>query len=145
MQDWETWNDLADFAARDELLVARAIGNDPILGSPTFDIPSMAIGTIKITMRVRATTPTLHGEVYWLATDQPDFFPGLNKSFAVQADGEFHTYAVDLAQTGALLIGDHITQLRFDPVDAPAEIALQKIEIATHCSSLDDQRCLCGK
>ena len=144
-QSWEAWNDLDDLTARDGTLIAHAVGNDPMLGSPSFDIPSIAVGDIAITMRAQASQSTLHGNIYWLATNQKDFYPGLNKSFAVQADGEFHTYRIDIAQTGTLLIGDHITQLRFDPVDAPAEIAIQKIEIMTHCSSLDGQKCGCGK
>ena len=143
LQSWEAWNDIADFAVRDGMLVARIQGNGPILGSPTFDIPAMAIGEVRITMRVRSTASNLQGNVYWLATDQSDFFPGLNKSFVIQADGEWHTYSVDLAQTGALLIGDHITQLRIDPANAPAEIEIQKIEITTHCSKMSGQVCNC--
>ncbi len=141
--DWESWNQLVDFAIRDHAWSMRAVGDDPILASPPFELSTLAIGEIQITMRVRAKQPTLRGEVYWLTTSQSDFSPGLKLTFPVLADGDWHTYRVDMARSGMLLLGDHITQLRLDPTDAPAEIAIQSISISTHCSSWQNERCVC--
>ena len=115
------------------------------MGSPAMDIPAIAIGDIEITMRVNAAQPTFQGQVYWLASGQQDFSPALKRSFTGQADGEFHTYRVDIAQSDMLLLGDHITRLRLDPVDAPAEIAIKSIQVDVHCASAGTGPCVCGR
>jgi hypothetical protein len=141
---WEPWNHLSDWSIRDGALSMRATGDDPNLGSPSMDIPALTIGEIAIKMKVTAKQPALVGEVYWLATGQPDFSPGLAASFQVLADGQWHSYQVDLAKSGMLLLGDQITQLRLDPTNAPAEIAIQSITISTHCSSVQNDPCNCA-
>ncbi len=144
-EGWAPWNQLDGFENRSGALVTRSVGNDPFMGSPTIDIPAIAIGDIEITMRVNTTQPTFQGKVYWLASGQQDFSPALKQSFTGQADGEFHTYRVDIAQSGMLLLGDHITRLRLDPVDAPAEIAIKSIQVDTHCASGETSQCVCGQ
>ncbi len=141
--DWEQWNQLSDLGSRDGAVMMRAVGNDPIMASPPINIPSLAIGEIQVTMNVRAAQPILQGEWYWLASGQEDFSPGLKVGFPVLADGEWHTYRVNLAQSGMLLMGDDILRIRFDPVNAPAEIAIHSITIYTHCDSSQRERCLC--
>ncbi len=144
-QGWEAWNDLTDFQNRDGMLVMRATGGDPYMGGPEIDISTTAIGDIEITMRVRGSQPIMDGALYWLASGQQDFSPDLQKTFQVRADGEFHTYRVDVVQTEMLLIGDRIVRLRLDPVDAPAEIAIKAITIYAHCDTLQNQHCPCGR
>lgn len=141
---WEPWNQLSDWAIREGVLTMRSDGNDPILASPPIDFPTIAIGEIQITMRVRAAQSALHGELYWLASGQQDFFPALKLDLTVQADDEWHTYRVDIAKSGMLAIGDRIMRLRLDPVDTPAEIAIQSIAVFTHCSSLQGEHCICA-
>ncbi len=143
--DWERWNQLSDLGSRDGAVLMRAEGNDPIMASPPINVPSLAIGEIQVTMNVRAAQPTLQGEWYWLASGQDDFSPGLKVSFPVLADGEWHTYQANLAQSGMLLIGDDITRIRFDPVNASAEIAIRSIMIYTHCDSSQRERCICSR
>ncbi len=143
LASWEPWNDLEGFETREGALVTRSVGNDPVIASPEIDIPALAIGDIEITMRVRAGQPTFEGRVYWLATGQRDFYPGLEKSFVGQADGESHTYRVDVASSGMLLIGDRITRLRFDPAAGPAEIAIQSIQVNVHCVGSNAEQCIC--
>ena len=142
--DWESWNQLSEWVIRDGALTMRAEGNDPIMASPPIDLPALAIGEIQIVMRVRASQPDLRGELYWLASGQPDFSPGLKASFPVLADDEWHTYRVDMAKGGMLLMGDHITQIRLDPTNVPADIAIQSISISTHCGFWQNERCICA-
>ncbi len=142
-QGWETWNELDDATNREGALVTRATGNDPFMGSPEFDVASLALGEIEITMRVRATQPTFEGQVYWLANDQPDFSPAFKQSFTGQADDVWHTYRVDLAQTGTLLLGNRITRLRFDPTNLPADIAVRSIRLIVHCTNDAKINCAC--
>lgn len=144
LNKWELWNQLSESAIRDGGLVVRSEGTDPIMASPPIEIPAIAIGEIQITMRVRAAQSILGGELHWLASGQTDFSPGLKSAFRVIADETWRTYHVDIAKSGMLLMGDHITQLRFDPVDAPAEIAIRSITIFTRCSSLQGDWCICA-
>jgi hypothetical protein len=142
---WEAWNDLERFEIRDGALTTRALGADPNMASPEFDVPALALGDIEIEVRVRAAQSNVHARVFWLATDQTDFQPGLSASFAARADGEFAIYRVNLAQTGNLFVGDHITRLRFDPADVPGEIAIKTIRMFAHCSTDARDRCACPR
>ncbi len=144
-QGWEPWNQLEGFETREGQLLTRSEGNDPFMGSPPVDIPSIMIGDVQITMSVRASQPTAKGELYWLVSGQRDFSPGLQESFAVQADGQLHTYAVNLIKSNKLAIGDRIVQFRLDPVDAPAQIAIQSIRVSTQCDSLEGEHCKCAQ
>lgn len=142
-QGWEALNQLSDFVVHDGMLTMRSVGNDPYLISPEFGIPAIAIASVDVTMRARGESPTLSGELYWLATDQSDFLPNLNVPFTIQADNEFHTYHVDIGNSGKLYVGDQITQLRLNPGGAPAEIAIKSIRVYTHCSSVRNEYCFC--
>jgi len=93
---------------------------------------------------VRAAQPQFQGDVFWLTADQADFSPAFKQSFTGQADGAWHTYRVNLASSGTLLIGNRVTRLRFDPVATPAEIAIQSIRVYSHCESNDASRCVCA-
>lgn len=144
-QGWEPWSQLSGFEIREGALMARAEGSDPYMASPPIDISSIAIGEIEITMLVRASEPKLKGAIYWLAEGQQDFSPALQASFAVQPDGKFHTYRVDVAETGMLAIGERIVQLRLDPVDAPAEIAIKSVKVFVGCDNEEVERCVCSR
>lgn len=132
---WEPWNDLAAFEDHDGVLTMRAEGKDPILASPSLNVPAIEIGEVAVVMRVRSDRASGRGSVYWLASGQDDFSPDLQKPFDVQADGEWRTYRAALGASGKLFIGDQIRQLRLDPFDAPAEIAIKSIAIGARCVS----------
>ncbi|MBI5650736.1 MAG: hypothetical protein HZC40_09880 [Chloroflexi bacterium] len=143
LREWATWNDLAEMDAPDDARGLRVLGNDPILASPPINMPALAIAAVEITLRARAATPTTRGELFWRATDQADFFPGISEAFPIQADGEWRTYRVNLGASGKLFFGDQIEQLRFDPTDAPAEIALKSIRVTSHCATSANNVCQC--
>ncbi len=143
MQNWQVWNDLADFENRNGMWMMRSTGNDPYIASPEFDLPSIALGDIEIKMSVRADHTALKGVVYWLVEGQEDFSPKYKQSFDVQADGDERTYRVNLPQTQLLYLGDHVRRLRLNPTDAPAEIGINTIRIWTVCSTAQADRCVC--
>ncbi len=132
-QGWEAWSEVADLRAHAGALTMRVTGSDPNLGGPAIDVPALNLGDIELTLRVRAEPSNLQGQVYWQTQDQPDFAPNLYQTFAVQADGQWHTYRVNLAATEKMFIGDRVTRLRLDPVNAPAEIEIQSIRVLTVC------------
>lgn len=131
---WEPWNDIAAFEIQDEAITMRAEGNDPVLGGPSINVSAIEIGEIGIVMRVQANGPVGRGSIFWLATGQNDFSPDLQESFTVQTDGLWHTYRADIGDSGKLFIGDQIRQLRLDPLDAPAQIAVKSIKMFAKCA-----------
>lgn len=141
--DWELWNQLGGLEHGEGAVTIYSEGRDPIMASPFIDIPSLAIGEIQVTMRVHAAQPILSGEWYWLASGQSDFSPALRVTFPVFADGEWHTYRANIAQSGMLLMDDNITRIRFDPVNVPAEIAIRSILVFTRCNSVQGRQCIC--
>lgn len=143
-QGWEPWNQLSGFAVRDGILNAQSDGKDPYIVSPLIDIPSIAIGDIAITMRVSAKAD-MKGRVYWLGASQRDFSPALQVPFAITADGEYHTYHVDISQSDQLLLDDHILRLRLDPADDKAKIGIKAIQVYSHCSELQGEYCSCSQ
>ncbi len=137
IQGWEPWHDLTGFEIRDGVLITRSMGNDPYMASPETDIASERIGIVEVTMRVTANQPTTEGRIYWHASSSQDFEPELFRPFVVKADGEFHSYRVDIA-SGALYMGDRILRLRLDPTDSPAEVAIKEIRILVYCSTMPE-------
>ncbi len=61
----------------------------------------------------------------------------------MRADGEFLTYRVDIVETGQLNLGDRIVRLRLDPANAPADIAIQSVQVFVHCRATQRGMCVC--
>ncbi len=143
-QGWEPWDQLSEYTVHDGALNMRSDGNDPYMASPLIDVPSIAIGDIEITMRARADKSEMQGKVYWLGTGQNDFSPALQMPFTVKADGEYHTYRVDISRSNQLVLDDHILRLRLDPADDQAEIGIKEIQVYSHCSETQGEYCKCS-
>ncbi len=140
-QGWEAWNDLAPFESGASGLTTRAIGIDPNMGGPPMDIPAISLAVVEVQMRVRSAAPKTQGALFWMTAGQTDFSPGQKQEFPVQADGEWHTYRIDLVGHGRMNLDDHIVRLRLDPADAPSEIGLGRIQINTVCAQ--NEGCTC--
>lgn len=140
---WETWNQITSLVVSDGVWQLQAQGNDPNLGSPTLDLSAFALGDIEIEMRVRGEQLMTRGAIYWQVNGQSDFLPVQQQTFAVNADGVFHTYRVNLAATNRLLLGDRIMRLRLDPTEMPAEIGLRAIRVYRVCTQEEGVLCEC--
>ena len=140
---WATWNQITSLSTRDGVWQLQAQGDDPNLGSPTLNLSAFALGDIEIEMRVRGESPATRGAIYWQVNEQDDFSPAQHQTFAVNADGTLYTYRVNLAATNRLFVGDHITRLRLDPVEMPAEIALKTIRVYRVCAQDEGVVCQC--
>jgi hypothetical protein len=125
-QNWEQWNETANARVENGQWMFDATGSDPILGSPLINVRGTRLGALTITMRVRADHSPLTGQVYWRTRTMDDFSPALVQNFDVIADNAAHTYEITLPVSR----GDVITQLRLDPTDAPAQIAIASITLA---------------
>lgn len=124
-EGWTIWNDATNVEVKDGQWQFDAQGADPNLGSPLVNLRAPRLGEIQITMRVRADRPSLQGALYWQTRGMENFSPALAQNFDVRADDTMRTYALILP----VQRGDVIAQLRLDPTDAPAHVAIDSIKV----------------
>ena len=124
-QDWNEWNGIANSKFENGMWTFDATGNDPILGSPLVNVRGARLGALQVKMRARADGTSHTGQVYWRTRAMDDFSPALVSSFDVIADNALHKYEISLP----VQRGDVIAQLRLDPIDAPAQIALDAVTL----------------
>lgn len=124
-QGWTEWNELANVRVENGVWEMDATGGDPILGSPLINVRGARLDALQIKMRARADHSPLQGEIYWRTRAMDDFSPAFVANFQVIADGALHDYEIKLP----VQEDDAIAQLRFDPADAPAHIAIDSIAI----------------
>lgn len=122
---WTIWNDAANAEVKDGQWQFDVQGADPNLGSPLVNLRAPRLGEIQITMRVRADRSSLQGALYWQTRGMENFSPALVQNFEVLADNAMRTYALTLP----VQRGDVIAQLRLDPTDAPARVAIDSIKL----------------
>ena len=122
---WTIGGLIADGAVRDGALHGRAIGSDPILFSPAFEIAAAPTQYVEIC--VKGTAPAV-AELYWTETLEGQyggFSSEKHRLFHTQGDGEYHVYRIWPFWHAA----KKIIRLRFDPPNA-GEFDIQWIRIA---------------
>lgn len=124
-QGWSAWNEIANSKIDAGAWRLDTTGSDPILGSPLVNVRGAQLGAIQIKMRARASQSPLKGEIYWRTRDMTDFSPARVASFDIIADGLLRDYEIVLP----IPRDDIVAQLRFDPADAPAQLAVDSIKI----------------
>lgn len=124
-QGWAVWNDTANAQVENGVWTMDATGKDPVLGSPPVNVRGARLGALEVKMRIRATKSPLKGEIYWRTREMDDFSPAHAARFDVTADDTLRAYEINLP----VARGDVITQLRFDPTDAPAQIGIDSIRV----------------
>ncbi len=124
-QGWSAWNEIANSKIDAGAWRLDTTGSDPILGSPLVNVRGAQLGAIQIKMRARASQSPLKGEIYWRTRDMADFSPARVASFDIIADGLLRDYEIVLP----IPRDDIVAQLRFDPADAPAQLAVDSIKI----------------
>ncbi|MBN1491071.1 MAG: glycoside hydrolase family 99-like domain-containing protein, partial [Phycisphaerae bacterium] len=103
----------------------RSLGSDPqCITGPMLGLDA---GIIKRITMVMSTTAGTDAELYWATDAAPGWAGERSVSFALVADGALHTYALDVATHPAWT--GTIRQLRLDPTDAPAEIAIDRFAV----------------
>ena len=95
-------------------LRVKAEGSDPQMFGPEghWNAADAPVIFIRAAYHTRNRT----AEIYWETADKPGFAPDRKVTFAVEPDGEFHTYEVKLSDSPAYR--GAIRRLRFDPVAA---------------------------
>ncbi len=93
---------------------------DPQLFSPEACWQADDVPRISIEAAYPTATSQKKGQVFWKRFDDHNFTEQRSLDFAIQPDGQYHTYTLELASS-ANYRGATITRLRFDP--APGGVA----------------------
>ena len=111
---WTIGGLVDDGAVRDGALHGRAIGADPILFSPIFDLPASPNQCVEIC--AKSTAPAL-AELYWTETltgQYGGFSSEKHRQFHVSGDNQYRVYRIwPFWQSAGKII-----RLRFDPPNA---------------------------
>jgi hypothetical protein len=125
-ESWNAMNQLSDLKVSEGHLQTNSLGRDPYMGSPQFAIDAQLFHTVTINMKVTKAVEGI-AQLFFGTVADNNYTEAKSLRFPIQADGEFHTYSLDMSQvqgwTGI------IKQLRFDPTDTQATIEIDYIRI----------------
>ncbi len=102
---------IADFACGPEGMTFRVVGEDPYVWGPPEEYP--ADKPVRLTFRMRSTGQP-GGEIFYGSSFSPD----RRIPFAVDNDGEWHNYQIELPVLGSG------ARIRIDPSNTSGEIAI---------------------
>ncbi len=120
---WRAWGEVSEPVVRDGALKATAAGKGPIVMSPRVSVAADEHPYVAIRMAVDRGAM---GRVFCVSSTQ---FGMEGASFPVRADGQMHTYNVDVAHLGHWR--DQVILLGVQPSDAEgAQARIAWIEIA---------------
>ena len=123
---WQAWHDIDLFRVENGVLRIKSTGKDPYLVSPQIEIIPSMVSSLEIRMSVTAGSS---GRLFWATLESPVFEEKRSQSFALKADGNFHTYVLELSELLSWRWTRNITELRLDPTNEPAEIKLDYIRL----------------
>ena len=123
---WQAWHDIDLFRVENGVLRIKSTGKDPYLVSPQIEIIPSMVSSLEIRMSVTAGSS---GRIFWATLESPVFDQKRSQSFALKADGNFHTYVLELSELLSWRWTRNITELRLDPTNEPAEIKLDYIRL----------------
>lgn len=130
---WRTWSPGASVGvAGDGRYVARDA--DPSLLSPVVDVETASFRWLVVRMAVAADAPAPRAQLFWSGGGA--FEEVASAAWAVEADGETHTWVLDLDDT-AWRRADRIRALRFDPLDCPGTVTLDALALVADLAQLD--------
>ena len=120
---WRAWQDVSEPAVEAGRLRVTAEGKSPILMSPLLSVSADQNPYVSIRM---ATKQGSSGRVFCVSSTQ---FGWEEITFPLRADGQVHSYNVDVGHLGAWR--DRIIMLGVQPTDAEgADVSIESIEIA---------------
>jgi hypothetical protein len=124
-EGWSAWSDLNRFDVEGGRLVTQSTGDDPYMGSPAgLRINADELRTIYIRMKISAGNIA---QVFFVTDGDPEYDEAKSLVFTPTADGEFHTYSLDISTVAGWR--GKVIQLRLDPTDQPSEIEIDYIRV----------------
>lgn len=116
LEGWVGLHQVGDLRAHDGLLAGKITGPDPYLGRMVLRVRGDDCPVILLRMRV---TGGGGGQLFWMTESSPAFTEDKALRLAVNPDGQFHEYRLEVGQHAAWS-GQTITALRIDPCDGVA-------------------------
>jgi len=130
VEGWSVVRHLSPLSVIGGELQATTTGDDPGIYSPdNLGLDPTQYTKIEVTMRVDRHH---RAELYW-KTDKGDFHGSRSRSFFVNADGQLHTYVVDLSDHKQWK--DTIERLRIDPITTGIALPAPGDTYATSCGT----------
>ncbi len=114
-EGWQAAHHIADLAVNDGVLVGTISGSDPYLVRGMVQVRGDDVRAIRVRMRVSTGQSA---QLFWTTQSSPGFTEGKQFPFAVQADGQFHEYRLEVGRHPQWS-GQQISGLRIDPVAGP--------------------------
>lgn len=124
LEGWQAQNQLDSLQTRNESLITKSTGNDPFMVSPTISVDSAAYSHIEIRMKVSDGNTA---GIYFSTNSESGHDETKAVHFPITGDGQFHTYILDMSKVKKW--SGKITQIRFDPTNAQADIEIDYIHI----------------
>lgn len=114
MHDWAINGHMKDRKIQEGVLAAELLPqkNDPFITGPPMKLPADRLRFIKFDMALPAGVGTT-AQLFFTTADMKNFAGDTRLDFKVTADGEFHSYVLDMGKN-AKWQGE-ITRLRLDP------------------------------
>lgn len=124
LEGWEAWNQLTPLQVINGCLITQSTGSDPYMISPKINISAKDHPIIQIRMKVSAGN---YAELYFVTNSDGTFDETKVLRFDVIADGQFHTYNLDMSKLSKW--NGTITQIRLDPAVAKSYVAVDYVRI----------------
>jgi hypothetical protein len=124
--DWNALYDLEPLRVENGNLVLQSLGDDPYLSLPAnLGIDAAATPQIEIRMKVSAG---YGAQVFFATGTDPYFVEEKSLVFEIIADGEYHTYTLDMSTVDTWQ--GTVNQLRLDPTDAPGPVEVDYFRVS---------------
>jgi len=124
LQGWRPIRGFLSAQVREAVLVLRVIAEDPFLTSPKLRVAGDQTPAIEVRMRVTGGPAQNAGGLFFTTEEAPNWSAERRVGFDVQADGEWRTYRVPMADhaqwRGATIIG-----LRLDPIESGSDAQIE--------------------
>lgn len=123
-EGWLPANQMDLFEISSGTLSATAFGSDPYMESGGLLIDAASYPLIEIRMRITAGGDS---QIFFISAEDDYFIEEKSLIFTPVADGQFHTYTLDMSALEPWR--DTITRLRLDPTNAKSVIEIDYIRV----------------
>jgi hypothetical protein len=124
-EGWLAWSQLETLQVNDGFLSTRSTGTDPYMGSPgALKIDAATLSLVEFRMKVSAGTL---GQLFFITESDEAYDEIKSLPFSVIADGQFHTYTLDMSVVSQW--NGTISQIRLDPTDTSASIEIDYLRV----------------
>ena len=124
IEGWKVQNQLDPLQTSMGNLVTKSTGDDPFMVSPTISVNASAFSYIEIQMKTSAGDTA---GIYFSTNSESGYDESKALHYPITSDGQFHTYIFSMANVKKW--SGEITQIRFDPTNAQADIEINYIHI----------------